>query len=441
MTNNNCSQKPFDFLSFILAKKQGLVHCQAEIATFVQLVKTNQIPDYQISAWLMAVAIKGLNYNETYYLTKAMLNSGQQYDFQNQNQPVIDKHSTGGVGDSTSLIIAPILAACGISVAKLSGKGLGFSGGTIDKLNAIGMSTKYSYHDAYQKLAKEQILIIEQSADIAPVDKIFYALRDVTGTVDSLPLVAASVMSKKLAFLTNYLFLDVKYGSGAFCRNLKTAQQLAAIMKKIANQAKINCHIFISNMDQPLGTVVGNLLELKQVHNFLNNQPTTPQLTQLITTICCQVLMKIKGLTYDAANQQYQQVLSSGAAFKLMTKWLKENGVDEHLWITNQFFAPPYQLELFADKDGYWQITNNAIIGQVAVELGVGRKKKSDLIDKHAGIEINFRINDYVTKGQKIATLYSSKAISKYCSNHLLTAFNIADQPTTLSPMVINYHE
>lgn len=432
------SNKKFDIVGFIKAKRKKQTHDQVAIDQFISLIADKEIPDYQISAWLMAVALNGLTDEETCYLTNAMLKSGVSYDLRG-SRLVIDKHSTGGVGDTTSIIIGPILASCGVSVAKLSGKGLGFSGGTIDKLNSLGVKTDLKLSSAKEHLEADGLLVIQQTSSVAPVDRILYSIRDVTATVDSLPLIAASVMSKKLSFITNHLFLDVKYGQGAFCKDLTAAKELSRLMAKIAKQAGVNYSILITSMQQPLGSAVGNLIELVQVHDFLKQKPTTKELTKLVESFCVEVLTKVGKQTPEEALANYQQALSSGAAFATATRWFVNNGADLDSWTNKNFFQPKFQLDVLAPNDGYCNIVDNSIIGTVSVQLGAGRKQKYDTIDYQAGIKIHVRINDYVTANTKIATLYSSKPIDAVLVSQLLQAFEFRAKPIKINPLIVYY--
>lgn len=270
----------------------------------------------------MAVCLNGLNDDETFYLTQAMLQNSQIYDFSKTDDIIIDKHSTGGIGDKVTLILSPILAACGLKLAKLSGKGLGFTGGTIDKLNGLQVRTNYPI-DSEQiltKLTQDHIVVLEQTKDIAPVDKILYSLRDVTATVDAPSLIAASVLSKKLAFYSDYLFLDVKYGSGSFCNTLEEAQNLAQIMSQVAQKTNLNLHLHISSMHQPLGKCVGNLIELKETYNFLNKFEFDSELFTLIQTFAIDILLATaKASSFDEAKTMFERALYSKKAYEIMT--------------------------------------------------------------------------------------------------------------------------
>lgn len=280
----------------------------------------------------MAVAINGMNEDETYYLTKAILNSGHIYQLPVSDKIVVDKHSTGGIGDKVSLILLPILVACGLNVAKLSGRGLGYTGGTIDKLNSLGVQTNLNITTAFEKLKETGIFIIEQTKEIAPADKILYSLRDVTATVDCIPLIVASIMAKKLALKTDYLFLDVKYGSGSFCLTKQSAEILAAELNKVAKRFQVDLVLHISSMQQPLGHTVGNLIELTEAYHFLKNQPVANDLATLIETLAINILLKTQLFDNEAvAKQKYQQVLSDQTAFNVACNWFEKFNGDLNL--------------------------------------------------------------------------------------------------------------
>lgn len=435
------NQQNFDIISFISKKKNKLALAENEINQFIDLVKQKQIPDYQITAWLMAVCVNGMNDDETYYLTKAILNSGQIFQLIKSNKLIIDKHSTGGIGDKVSLILLPILVACGLKVAKLSGKGLGYTGGTIDKLNSLNVKTDLTFNKALELLEKNNIFIIEQTDQIAPVDKILYALRDVTATIDSIPLIAASIMAKKLALKTDYLFLDVKYGSGSFCLTKNDAILLASVLDKIAIKFNINMHINITSMQQPLGYSVGNLIEFNEVHDFLNNQFVCSDLKKLILTFATEILVITKTvLNPKLALKKINTVLETKSAFNVLTKWFESVNANVKDWTNKSFFKPKYIHKIYAPKAGFFNILKNDAVGILARKLGAGRYHKNDLIDFHAGIWFYKKINDQVDLNELLITLYSNSQITTDLVNEAKSFFSLDLEPTKLLKLIEPYY-
>ncbi|MDQ0513781.1 thymidine phosphorylase [Mycoplasmoides fastidiosum] len=431
----------FNIVSFIEKKKNKQAHTEAEIEEFIQLVHQQKIADYQITAWLMAVTINGMNDDETYYLTKAILHSGKIYSLKSYSRKkIIDKHSTGGIGDKVSLILLPILVACGLNVAKLSGRSLGYTGGTIDKLNSLNVRTNIPLDNAAKRLSDIGMFVIEQSKEIAPVDKILYALRDVSGTVNSIPLIAASIMSKKLALKTDYLFLDVKYGSGSFSRTRKDAVALATALDKIAVRFKVNLFLHITSMQQPLGSSVGNLIELSEAYSFLNNESVAKDLALLIQEFAIDILVATK-LAKDkiAAKKKYLDVLKTKAGLQVATEWFKSFGGDIKIWKANSFFKPKYQKKLYASTSGYFDVLSNDGIGYVANELGAGRKTKTDSIDVHAGLRFHKKLNDKISKGDLLITLYSSNPINNKVLTLLEEKIAIRKKPVNVLKLLENY--
>ena len=385
-------------------KKNKMALTKDEIVFFINGYINNDIPDYQISSLLMAIVLNGMNEEEVTALTLAMANSGDRLHFPFST---VDKHSTGGVGDKTTLIIAPIVACLDCKVAKMSGKGLGYTGGTIDKLESIpGFNTQLSESDFIKEVKDINLAIISQTKNIAPADKKLYALRDVTATVESIPLIASSIMSKKIASGTNNLVLDVKVGSGAFMKDISEAENLAKTMVEIGNKTNINMIAVLSNMDQPLGKNIGNALEIQEVIDVLKgNGPE--DLKQLAITLASHMVSIGKKITYEEALDKVKIVLNSGQALKKFYEMIKyQNGQ-----INNLSVKTKYQYQVLAHEEGYITKMDTERIGKISCLLGAGRIKKDDLIDYSAGIVINKKINDYVLKGELLATLYTNKEI------------------------------
>lgn len=312
----------FNIVSFLDKKRRNRPVSEAEISAFVQGVVSRSIPEYQTTAFLMAVAINGLSDEETTWLTKSMASSGAVYRIPDKGDKIlVDKHSSGGIGDKSTLLLAPILASVGLRVFKASGRGLGFTGGTLDKLASVGVKTDLTLEEAKKVLDSCGIVILSQSSDISPADKILYALRDVTATVESSPLIASSIMSKKMAFEVDYLFLDVKYGSGAFCKTFDIAKELASIMYSIGKLAGMKVFVHITSMQQPLGYAIGNALEVLEVRKFFKGEWKSPDLQEYVITFAADILVATGKSTSDAeARSRVSEIISSGEALKALDR-------------------------------------------------------------------------------------------------------------------------
>lgn len=391
----------------ILDKKRNNLPLTKEEIEFVVNGYTNgDIKDYQMSALLMAICINGMNEVETTNLTLAMTNSGTKIDLSELSNTV-DKHSTGGIGDKTTLIITPIVACLGCNVAKMSGKGLGFTGGTIDKLESIpGFKTKLSKEEFINQVKNIHVSVIGQSENIAPADKKIYALRDVTSTVESIPLIASSIMSKKIASGASNLVLDVKVGTGAFMKNVDDAKSLAHTMVKIGKNCGINTVAVLTNMDIPLGNKVGNLLEVEEAIEVLNNKG--PEDLKEVCICLAAVMNSITNkISYDESIMQVKEVLESGKAYNRFKEFISAQGGN----LDDLNNSPKYSYEIKSIEEGYVSNINSENIGKISVSLGAGRVKLDDEIDYTAGIVIHKKINDYVEKNSVLATLYTSKEV------------------------------
>ncbi len=402
-----------NIISIIETKKNKKPLSEEEIKFFIDgLVNKKNIADYQATALLMAIYLNGLNSDETYYLTKWMLNSGNRLSFNNINGFIIDKHSTGGVGDKVSLIIAPLCAALGINVAKLSGRGLSYTGGTIDKMESIGIDCSFN-NKSIPLFKKTKILISSQTDDIVPADKIIYALRNDTSTVNSEPLIAASIASKKLALKTNHIFIDLKVGDGSFCKTINQAISLANTLKKIFNRFKRRFTIHITSMIQPLGRAIGNAIEVKEAINFLKGKFATSKLKDLIYDFLIDILMTSKIATNrKIAIELIDSVIKNKKAYNCFIDWAVANGSDKNKLKSFTYFKPRYSLKIISPSSGYISYTSTKKMGMLSNDLGAGRLKKNSKIDWQAGIYLNKIYNEKVKKGEVIATLYSSKPIS-----------------------------
>lgn len=382
---------------------------QEEIFFLINNYTKGLIPDYQVSAWLMAVCINSLTMDETTNLTLSMRDTGYKMKFDFIDGVTVDKHSTGGVGDKTSLIIGPIVASCGVYVPKMSGKGLGHTGGTIDKLESIpGFKTELEFEDFKKILLKNKFSIISQSNDMVLADKKMYALRDVTATVDSIPLICSSIMSKKLAMGADCILLDVKVGSGAFMKNLEDAKVLAETMVKIGENAGKKCRAIITNMDSPLGKNVGNSLEVIECIDILKGK-IKDELYDLSIELSSHMLnLAGKGSLVECRNMA-ENSIKNGSALKCLEETIRLQG--GNVDVVNDCKSFPQSKEkheVYSNYNGFISKIDSEQIGVLALELGAGRKTKEDKIDHSAGIVLNKSIGDEVKKGELLATLYSS---------------------------------
>ncbi len=391
-------------------KKQGKALTEAEIAFFVENFTNGSIPDYQASALLMAICLKGMDEAETACLTDCMAHSGEMLDLSFLNGVTADKHSTGGVGDKTTLIVAPLCAALGLKMAKLSGRGLGHTGGTVDKYSSIpGYKIRLSNEEFRAQIENIGICMMGQTGNLAPADKKLYALRDVTATVDNISLIAASIMSKKLAAGAKNLILDVKCGSGALMQNPKDAEALAHRMVKIGQSCGRNTAALLTNMDIPLGKTVGNALEVQESIEILRNEGDE-ELRTLCLTLSAHLLKMAYDWDYNLAYQKAKESLASGAALQKFRAVVAAQGGDvsyvDHPEKLMQDKTPT--LSILAPCDGYIAHMNCKKIGESASLLGAGRAKITDEIDPYAGIVFAKKTGDAVRRGDLIATLYAT---------------------------------
>lgn len=391
-------------------KKRGERLSDEEIRFFVNGYCDGSIPDYQASALLMAICLKGMTDDETASLTFAMRDSGDVIsDMPGIKGKRVDKHSTGGVGDKTTLVVAPVIASLGIPVAKMSGRGLGHTGGTIDKLESIqGFNTDISPEKLKEIVEKYGIAVVGQSAALAPADKKLYALRDVTATVDSIPLIASSIMSKKLALPDDCIVLDVKCGSGAFMKSEEDSLALAKLMVSIGKNAGRKMLALVTDMDAPLGCAIGNSLEVVEAINTLKCSGPA-DFTELCVALSAYMLRLCEGENLDVCRKKVENALESGAALKKFKDMIKGQGGNPS-WADDVSLFPKakFSREIRCDKDGYIYAVNAEKYGIAALVLGAGRSKKEDVIDYSAGILIAKKRGDKVQKGDVIATIYSS---------------------------------
>ena len=393
----------------ILKKRANLPLTDEEIRFVIDGYVKGEIPDYQVSALLMTIVFNGMNARELGTLTLAMAQSGNMVDLSNIDGITVDKHSTGGVGDKTTLIIAPLVAACGGKVAKMSGRGLGHTGGTIDKMESIPNLKVSLEQDAFiNQVNKIGLAVIGQSEGLAPADKKLYALRDVTGTVDSIPLIASSVMSKKLASGAQAILLDVKVGSGAFMKNIEDARELAKAMVDIGKENGRSVKAILTDMDRPLGHAIGNALEIREVINTLKGHGPE-DLTHECIIMAAHMLVLSRMCDYETALNRVQQALDSGAALERLRLMIEAQGGDSRVIDDDRVLTiGKFTYDVTSPQDGYITHMNTEQCGIASVMLGAGRTIKDGPIDYSAGIVMHKKTGDSVTVGESIATLYAS---------------------------------
>ena len=423
-------------VEIIRKKREGKDLSSEEIKDVINGFTKNKIPDYQFSAFLMAVYFRGMSKEETSELTKSMLHSGKVIDLSKIEGVKIDKHSTGGVGDKTSLILAPIAAAAGVKVPMISGRGLGHTGGTLDKLESIpGFRTDLSLTEYKSVLKKTGAVLIGQTKDIAPADKVIYSLRDVTATVESVPLITASIMSKKLAEGIDGLILDVKVGSGAFMRTTKDAIELTNSLVNTAKDFNKKVIAFITDMNQPLGTHIGNWLEVVECINILRGEVKN-DLYKLSTILAgAMIYLAKKAVSLEEGTKIAESLIQEGKALDKFKEMVKAQGGDiSYISNPEKYPESKYKRKITSQKSGYISAMDTYEIGMSAIELGAGRKTKEDKIDHKAGIIFRVKVGDTIKKGDPIAEIFSeSKKGTGLAGNRILNAVTIAkDKPAGL---------
>ena len=403
-------------VDLIIKKRQGFELTDEEIRFWIEGYTKGDIPDYQSSAMQMAIVFQGMNNREIATLTDAMLHSGEIMDLSNIKGVKVDKHSTGGVGDKTSLVLGPMVAACGATLAKMSGRGLGHTGGTLDKLESIpGVTIAISGKRFVDQVNEIGCAIVGQTGSLVPADKKMYALRDVTGTVESIPLIASSVMSKKLASGSDVILLDVTVGDGAFMKNVEDARKLAYIMVDIGKRLGRNTKAVLSNMSEPLGLAVGNSLEVKEAIAALQGHGPEDLMELCYTTGSIMLVQANCFKTLSEANKALHIAIDTGAAFEKFVKMVKAQGGDiEYILHPELFEKAKVSIPVYAEKDGYIKSLNALTIGVSSMKLGGGRETLDDVIDMSAGILLNKKVGDCVKQGELLATLFTNKPREEY---------------------------
>ncbi|MBV9546674.1 MAG: thymidine phosphorylase [Chloroflexi bacterium] len=418
-------------------KRDGGTHSRDELEALVMGYVRGEVPDYQVAAWLMAVCCRGMQPDEATLLTQVMAGSGEQLDLSSIGRPVADKHSTGGVGDKTSLVVMPLVAACGVPVGKMSGRGLGFTGGTIDKLESFaGIRVDLSASEFVRQLREVGIVITGQSADLAPADGKLYALRDVTGTVPSLPLIASSIMSKKLAAGADVIVLDVKTGSGAFMREQEDARALARAMVEIGTAAGRRVAAVVSDMSQPLGRAVGNALEVAEALDTLSGEGP-PEFEEFAVELANTIVE----LATDGSRKRsrVESVLRSGAGLGKLREMIAAQGGDTSAFEQRDRLPRAREQRVFSARaDGFIARFNALTVARASIALGAGRERKGDPIDLGVGVVLRAKVGDRVHRGDPLAVLHGNDAARLNQAEHILaTAVELTSESVWTPDLII----
>lgn len=427
-----------DMIRIIEKKKTGDVLTQQEIAFFVNGAATGTIPDYQLAALLMAIRLNGMTPEETTKLTLAMAHSGDMADLSQIPGRTVDKHSTGGVGDTTTLVLAPLVAACGVPVAKMSGRGLGHTGGTLDKLESIpGMRVEIGQDDFIAQVKRIGCAVIGQSKNMAPADKALYALRDVTSTVDSLPLIASSIMSKKLASGAGAIVLDVKTGSGAIMHTLEGSITLAKAMVDIGALAQRPTVAIVTGMAQPLGSHVGNALEVKEAIDVLSGRVQGALKDVSLLLGSHMLLLAGRADTLFQAHDMLQKALDSGAGLEKLREMIMAQGGNPKVCDDVTLLpTAPIILPVKSSVSGWLQAMDTTRLGLAAQDMGAGRKKKEDVIDPAVGFVLHKRIGDRIEKGEALFTLHArNDSSAETARQDILESIAIGDETVAAEPL------
>lgn len=426
------------FVDIINKKRYNEELTDKEIQFFVDSVTDGSIPDYQVSALLMAIVLNGMNERETSYLAKAMMHSGDVIDLTSIEGIKADKHSTGGVGDKTSMALGPLVAACGLKVAKMSGRGLGHTGGTLDKLESIEGFNCFLTEEEFKKQVSEVgIAIIGQTGDLVPADKKLYALRDVTGTVESIPLIASSIMSKKLASGSDTILLDVKYGEGAFMHTIEDATKLAEAMISIGNSLGRNTMAMITDMNQPLGNTIGNAIEIREAIETLKGHGPKD-----FTELCMQAaeIMLMQGKVAEnkeEARKMLDEVVASGKAFETFKDMVKAQGGNVDM-IENPELLPQskFKTEIKSEESGNVKVLHSERLGVLAMQLGAGRETKEQDVNHAVGLELACKRGYKVNKGDTICIVYHDEELKPQWVDELYHAFELTNEEVAPQPII-----
>jgi pyrimidine-nucleoside phosphorylase len=431
----------FHAVDVILKKRDGQELTNEEIITFIQKFTAGDIPDYQAAALAMAIYFRGMTRREIVVLTRAMAESGQMLDLSDITDYAVDKHSSGGVGDKTTLVVLPLVAACGVPVAKMSGRGLGFSGGTLDKLEAIrGYRVALSEAEFRQQAREIGIVLCGQTGELAPADGKLYALRDVTGTIESIPLIAASIMSKKLAAGAKGIVLDVKYGSGAFMKTLDQAHELAQVMVQIGTDDGRDMIALLSNMNQPLGCMVGNALEVREAVETLRGGGPQDLRQHCVETAAYMLALAGRGRRWTDHGENCALIeakLADGSGLVAFRRLVQAQGGDVAV-IDDLDLLPraAHQVEVQAEGQGYASFVDAVLVAKAALVLGAGREKKGDPIDPAVGVEVAVKVGDEVKAGQRLAVIHANNsALVDEARALIQQAVSFSPQPVDPMPL------
>lgn len=425
-------------VDLIIKKRDGYELTDEEIRFWIEGYTKGDIPDYQSSAMSMAILFRGMSKREIATLTDAMEHSGEVIDLSAIDGIKVDKHSTGGVGDKTSLVLGPMVAACGAKLAKMSGRGLGHTGGTLDKLESIpNMSIAKTKEEMIKQVNDIGIAIIGQTSSLVPADKKLYALRDVTGTVESIPLISASVMSKKLASGTDAILLDVTVGEGAFMKNMDNARELARTMVDIGKHLNRNTVAVLSDMSEPLGMAVGNSLEVKEAIASLHGEGPEDLMELCYTSGSIMLVQANVCKTREEAREKLHEVVSNGKAFEKLLLMVKAQGGDlDYILHPEKFEVSKHQIGIYAERSGYIKEINALEIGLAAMKLGAGRETLDDVIDMSAGIVLAHKIGAKVNKGDLLCTAYTNKENVDDALAQIKGAYKIVDEEVKVLPVI-----
>ena len=428
-------------VDIITKKRDGKELSEEEIRFFVKGYTDGSIPDYQASAFTMAIIFKGMTKSEIVTLTDAMEHSGDVVDLSSIKGVKVDKHSTGGVGDKTSLVLGPLVASCGAKLAKMSGRGLGHTGGTLDKMESIpGMSIAISGERFLKQVQNVGMAIVGQTGDLVPADKKLYALRDVTGTVESIPLIASSIMSKKLASGSDTILLDVKFGSGAFMKNIDDARTLAKTMVSIGDGLNRDTRAILTDMEQPLGLAVGNALEVKEAIATLKGHGPK-DLVELCLKAGSIMLEQAKICkTEEEGRKLLEKKIANGEAFEKLCQFVEAQGGDvSYIRNPEKFVVSKIVKDVISKEDGHISKIDCLEIGESAMRLGAGRATMQDKIDMSAGIILNKKVGDAVKKGEKLCTIYTNVANYEEVMEDIRKSFKISKVEIKVPPIVHEY--
>ncbi len=428
-------------VDIITKKRDGKELSEEEIRFFVKGYTDGSIPDYQASAFTMAIIFKGMTKSEIVTLTDAMEHSGDVVDLSSIKGVKVDKHSTGGVGDKTSLVLGPLVASCGAKLAKMSGRGLGHTGGTLDKMESIpGMSIAISGERFLKQVQNVGMAIVGQTGDLVPADKKLYALRDVTGTVESIPLIASSIMSKKLASGSDTILLDVKFGSGAFMKNIDDARTLAETMVSIGDGLNRDTRAILTDMEQPLGLAVGNALEVKEAIATLKGHGPK-DLVELCLKAGSIMLEQAKICkTEEEGRKLLEKKIANGEAFEKLCQFVEAQGGDvSYIRNPEKFVVSKIVKDVISKEDGHISKIDCLEIGESAMRLGAGRATMQDKIDMSAGIILNKKVGDAVKKGEKLCTIYTNVANYEEVMEDIRKSFKISKVEIKVPPIVHEY--